>query len=237
MADAFGRAIRDSHFDDRAGPLYQRDGETVREHPIEAYHFDPVDPAADDTAWLETWLTGPLVDLGAGAGRDALYLQEALEVVGLEPSAALVETMRDRGVRDARLGDMFSLREQFEADRFRSALVFGTQLCLAGSMQGLRRFLADLAHVTTPDATAVVHSYDPDADGVADLLGFRADPTPGLANRLNWFEYDDDADEALYVGLFGPDRLREAAEATGWDVADVIRPDDPIEYRAALEKR
>jgi len=50
MADAFARAIRDSHFDDRVGPLYQRDGETVREHPIEADYFDPVDPAADDTA-------------------------------------------------------------------------------------------------------------------------------------------------------------------------------------------
>ena len=237
MADAFGHAIRDWHLDDLVGPLCDRDGEEVREHPIEDFYFDPVDPTAEYTAWLESWLDGPMVDLGAGAGRDALYFQDSFEVVAIEPSEALVATMRDRGVDDARVGDMFSLREQFPADRFRSALAFGTQLCLAGSMQGLRRFLADLAHVTTPDATAVLNSYDPDADGVADLLGFRPDPTPGLAHRITWFEYGDEVDEALYFRLFGPDRLREAADATGWRVADVVRPTDPIEYRAALEKR
>lgn len=237
MVDAFGHAIRDWHLDDLADPLRDRDGERVREHPIEEFYFDPRAPESDFTAWLEDWLSGPLIDLGAGAGRDALYFQERFDVVAIEPSEALVQTMRDRGVRDARRGDMFSLREQFETDRFRSVLAFGTQVCLAGSMQGLCRFLADLAHVTTPDATAVVHSYDPDADGIKDLLGFRPDPTPGLAHRITWFEYGEEVDDALYFRLFGPDRLREAAEATGWDVADVIRPDEPIEYRAALEKR
>jgi hypothetical protein len=237
MADAFCHAIRDSHRGTREEPLFQRDGETVREHPIEDYYFEPVDPEAEYTSWLESWLDGPMVDLGAGAGRDALYFQEQFEVVAIEPSEALVETMGERGVHDAREGDMFSLREHFEPDRFQSALAFGTQMCLAGSMQGLRRFLADLAHVTTPDATAILHSYDPDADGVEDLLGYRNDPAPGLAHRLMWFEYGDDVDEALYFRLFGPDRLREAADATGWAVADVVRPNDPVEYRAAIKKR
>lgn len=237
MSDAFGRAIRDWHFDETAAPLLERDGERVRDHPIEEYYFGEVDPESDYARWLGSWLAGSAIDLGAGVGRDARFLQERFEVVALEVSEGLVETMRDRGVEDARLGDMFALREQFEADRFRSALAIGTQICLAGSMQGLRRFLSDLAHVTTPDATAVVHSYDPDVDGVEDLLGFRDDPAPGLAHRLTWFEYGDEVDEALYFRLFGPDRLRAAAEATGWEVADVVRPHDPIEYRAALRKR
>ena len=76
-----------------------------------------------------------------------------------------------------------------------------------------------------------------DAEGVEDLLGYRHDPAPGLAHRITWFEYGDEVDEALYFRLFSPDRLREAAEATGWEVADIIRPNDPIEYRAALQKR
>jgi len=182
-------------------------------------------------------LDGPLLDLGAGAGRDALHFQDRFETVAIEVSDHLVETMASRGVEDARRGSMFELREQFAPDRFQSALAIGTQMCLAGSMQGTRTFLADLAHVTTPDATAVLHSYDPDADGIEDLLGFRDDPTPGLAHRVTWFEYEGDADEALYFRLFSPDKLRETADATGWDVREVRRPFDPVSYRAVLEKR
>lgn len=237
MPDAFGTGIRDWHRDELAAPLIQRDGADTLEHPIEEFYFGTRDPAAGYTEWLESWLSGPLIDLGAGAGRDALHFQERFEVVALEVSDALVETMAERGVEDSRHGDMFSLREQFDPDRFRSALAVGTQICLAGSMQGLRSFLADLGHVTTPDATAVVHSFDPEADGIEDLLGYRPDPARGLAHRLMWFEYGDTVDEALYFRLFSPERLREAAQATGWEVADVVRPDDEIEYRAALRKQ
>lgn len=237
MPDAFGRAIRDWHFDELDAPCIQRDGEQTREHPIEDFYFKDFATDSDRGRWMESWLDGPTIDLGAGAGRDALHFQNRFEVVAIEVSDALVEVMRDRGVEDARRGNMFSLCEQFEPDRFRSALAIGTQVCLAGSMQGLRSFLADLAHVTTPDATAVLHSYDPTAEGVEGMLGYRADPTPGLAHRVQWFEYGDEVDEVLYFRLFGPDRLREAAAATGWVVADVIRPHDHVSYRAALEKR
>jgi len=237
MPDAFGRAIRDWHRDEQDEPLVQRDGEQILEHPVESFYFGEFAAESDYGAWLASVLDGPLLDLGAGAGRDALYFQDCFETVAIEVSDHLVETMEDRGVEDARRGSMFELREQFEAGRFQSALAIGTQMCLAGSMQGLRSFLADLSHVTTPDATAVLHSYDPGADGIEDLLGFRDDPTPGLAHRVQWFEYEDEVDEALYFRLFSPDKLREAADATGWKVREVRRPFDPFSYRAALEKR
>jgi SAM-dependent methyltransferase len=235
MPDAFGRAIRDHHRGDRTEPLLQQDGDETIEHPIEDYYFDAF-PDDEHGEWLDQRLDGPLLDVGGGAGRDVLHFQERFETVAIEISEALVATMRERGVEDARSGDMFALPDQFERDRFGSALVIGTQLCLAGSMDGLRRFLADLAHVTTPDATAVVHSYDPAADGVEDLVGYRADPTPGLAHRVMTFQYEGETSEILHFRLFGPDRLREAAVATPWTVADVVRPNWEGSYRAALRK-
>lgn len=239
MTDAFGRAIRDHHRGERTEPLYQGDGEETREHPIEDFYFTEFDPESDAGSWLASRLEGPLVDLGAGAGRHALRFQERYETVTVEHSPALVETMRERGVADAREGDMFALREAFERDRFASALAIGTQIGLAGSMRGLSAFLGALAFVTTPDATAVVDCYDPDHPAAAELLGYREDPTPGLAGRVMWFAYDGERDPTLCFRLFSPDRLREAAIGTGWEVVAIDREGsgDGPHYRAALRKR
>jgi len=232
-SDPFGRAVRDHHRGERDEPLVQRDGAETLDHPIECFYFD--DDAGDE--WLATRLDGPLIDMGAGAGRHALYFQERFETVAIEVSEALVALMGERGVEDARHADMFTLCETFERDRFRSALCIGTQVGLAGSMHGLRQFLGDLAFVTTPDASAVIDCYDPDREGVADLLGYRADPTPGLASRVLWFEYEGEASEVLRFRLFSPDRLREATVGTGWGVGEIRYSENGVHYRAALRKR
>lgn len=236
MASAFGRGLLDHHRGERESPVRQCDGEESKVHPVGDFYFGEFrdEPAAD---WVAAWLDGPLLDLGAGAGRDALYFQERFETVALDVDPALVTLMDERGVADARRGDMFALREAFARDRFRSVLCLGTQLGLAKSMQGLRSFLGDLAHVTTADGTAVVDGYDPDAEGAEAMLGFRADPTPGLAYRVVSYEYDGTADPTLLFRLVSPDRLREATAGTGWQVTEVRRPTGSYYYRTALEKR
>lgn len=232
----FSRAIRDFHRDDSTGSLVARDGPKTETHPIEAYYFEP--PDVETLAWLDSRLDGPLLDLGAGAGRHALHFQERFETVAVEPDTMSVETMIDRGVENAVQADMFALRESFGRDRFRSALVWGTQLGLARSMEGVRRFLNDLAAVTTPDATAVVDSYDPAREATTELLGYRLGRRDGLAFRVLTFEYDGELGRPLLFVLFAPDRLCEAAKATGWTVAEVrYDGSDAPHYAAVLEKR
>ena len=237
--DPFGRAIHDVHRGEQAEPLYQYGDGHGREHPIEAFYLSGFDPdTRPDHRWLldRLDLDGPTLDMGAGAGRHASYLQERTEVVAVEPSEHLVRTMRERGVEDVRRGDMFDLPGQFDRDRFRSAFAIGTQVGLSGSMDGLRAFLSDLAHVTDPGGRAVLDCYDPDAEGASGMLGFRADPTPGLAHRVMHFEYEGDVGPTLHFRLFAPDRLREACVATPWTVTDVRYSDEGVHYRAALAK-
>jgi SAM-dependent methyltransferase len=238
VPDPFARALRDHHRDERDAPLRVHGGGECREHPIEAFYFG--DPADDDALpWIESWVDGPLLDVGAGVGRDARYFQERFETVAVEVSDALVETMRDRGVDDARRGDLFALDETFPPDRFRSVLIRGTQLGLAGSTDRLRSTLADLDAVTTADGTAVVDGYDPAHPGTADLIGYRDDPRDGLARRTIRFEYAGERGDPFEFLLFGPDRLRAAAADAGWRVAAVDRPSaaDTGYYRAALRTR
>lgn len=232
--DPFGRAVRDHYLDERTESLIDRDGHETREHAIERWYFGEYE--TDD--WFESWIEGPLLDMGAGAGRDTLYFQEQFETVAIEVSEHLVETMRDRGVNDARFADMFALRDHFERDRFRSALSNGTQLGLAGSMAGLQQFLSDLAFVTTPDATALLDNYAPEKEATSDIFAYRDDPTPGLAYRIFHCEYDGSEGRTLLFRLFSADRLREAIIGTPWEVAEVkYGPSDaPNQWIAVLKK-
>jgi SAM-dependent methyltransferase len=233
MPDPFGRAVRDHHEDRRDGPLIQRDGAMTLEHPVEELYFADFDPG--DDPWLTDALGGPLLDLGCGAGRHALAFQRRHETVAIDASEHLVAVATDRGVADARVADMFALRNSFDRDRFASALCIGTQAGLAGSIAGLRVFLADLAHVTTPDATAVIDGYDPTALDPDELLGYRSDPRPGIASRVFHFAYDGEVGATLLFRLLSPDRLFEATVGTGWRLVGTDYGDE-VHYRARLER-
>jgi len=228
--DPFGRAVRDHHRGTREEPLVDRDGEETREHAIEEWYFGD----HSEGAWRDAWMAGPLLDMGAGAGRDARYYQDRFETVAIEVSDHLVEVLRDRGVRNARHADMFALPDHFDRDRFRSAHAIGTQVGLAGSMAGVRQFLGDLAIVTTPDATAVLDNYVPERADAEDVFAYRDDPAPGLGYRVYHEEYAEAVGETLLFRVFGVDRLREATVGTPWTVAAVT--ERQVQWRAILEK-
>ncbi|MFC6785853.1 class I SAM-dependent methyltransferase [Halobaculum halobium] len=235
-SDPFGRAVRDFHRGEQSDPLWCVDGDERLEHPIQRFYFEERDESVYETL-EEDGVATPLLDLGAGAGRDVLRFQERYdgETVGLEPSPHLVETMRERGVASAVRGDMFALRESFDRDRFRAVYAHGTQLGLARPPHRLRGFLGDLAVVTTDDAVAVLDNYDPEADGARDLLGWRPDPTPGMGYRVMHFEYEGDVGDALLFRPFAPDVLREACVGSEWSVASVRYTSDH-HYEAVLRK-
>lgn len=229
-ADPFGRAIRDHYLDNRKEPLIDRDGDETREHSIERWYFGE----HSEDVWRDTWMKGPLLDIGAGAGRDALYYQDQFETVAIEVSEHLVEIMRDRGVHDARLANMFTLRHYFDRNRFRSVHSIGTQVGLAGSMAGIRQFLDDLAFVTTPDATAVLDNYAPKKEPTKDVFAFRGDPMPGLAYRVYHEEYKEEVGKTLLFRLFSVGRLREASIGTPWEVTEVKYGE--TQWKVILEK-
>ena len=238
MGDPFGCALRDHHLDQRTGPLIQRDGAEEIEHPIEEFYFEHIDPDAPENEWLTERVRGPLLDAGAGVGRHALAFQDRFETVAMEVSEPLVETMVDRGVDETILGDLFDLPSHVPEDRFETVLIIGTQATLATSQASLVSLLEDLAVITTADGQIIIDSYDPTFDEVADLLGYRDDPTPGIGFRVFHFEYDGTIGPTLLFRLFSPDVLADAAGDAGWRIESIDRPgDSEMYFQAALGKR
>jgi SAM-dependent methyltransferase len=106
---------------------------------------------------------GPVLDLGAGAGRASLYLHErGLPVTAVDASPGAVEVCRRRGVGDVRLGDV---KDPPADQRWAGVLLLCGNLGLGGSWEGNRRLLARLAELAAPGAVLVGDSVTPDGPG------------------------------------------------------------------------
>jgi SAM-dependent methyltransferase len=107
--DAFGVALVD-YLEGRHVPELTLEGKDGWSRP--AMHPEWFFRGFEDWDWREREIlpvieSGPVLDLGAGAGRAALYFQQrGLPVTAVDASPGAVEVCRRRGVADVRLGDV-----------------------------------------------------------------------------------------------------------------------------------
>ncbi|MFC5366513.1 class I SAM-dependent methyltransferase [Salinirubrum litoreum] len=233
--DPLGRAMLDYAREEYDENCVYRDGDAVQDAAIREFYFLPESEWSERERRDVDSLSGPVLDLGCGAGRHTLALQDrGVEVLATDVSPHAVQAASERGVTHAVQMDMFDLR--LPDDAYRSVLALGTQVTVAGSLGRLADFFAEVDRVTTDDATVLVDGYDPTDPTCADLLGYRADPREGLARRSFRFQYGDEFGDPIEMLLFSPERLRDALAGTAWRVADLLDADDFAHFRAVLEK-
>ncbi len=110
----------------------------IEEMPVEVFFRD-----AEDFPELEfialSLCDGKVLDVGAGVGAHALYLQERnFDVTALEISQSACNIMHQRGVQKILQEDFFSLSNQ----QFDSLLFLMNGIGLAGTVEGFRKLLA-----------------------------------------------------------------------------------------------
>jgi SAM-dependent methyltransferase len=103
---------------------------------------------------------GPVLDLGAGAGRASLYFQaRGFEATAVESSPGAAAVCRRRGVRDVREVD---LNEPPSDRAWGAVLLLCGNLGLGGSWDGNRRLLGRLSEICAPDAVLIGDSVEHD---------------------------------------------------------------------------
>ena len=165
--DAWGAALLD-HLEGRevAQPLLEVDDGTV----VPAMHPEWFFREFEQWDWWEQELLatiedGPVLDLGAGAGRASLYLQaRGLAVTAVESSLGAAEVCRRRGVADVRIGD---LNDPPTDESWRTILLLCGNLGLGGSWEGNRLLLHRLASCSAPNARLFGDSVN--YDGRAEI--------------------------------------------------------------------
>ena len=105
--DPFGQQIYDHHLGliaDDFREVGERDDGHVQTYEHPRWYFAPVDEWDPHLQKAMDYVRGRTLDIGCGAGRVALPLQQrGVDVVGIDSSPLAVRTCRERGVNDVRL--------------------------------------------------------------------------------------------------------------------------------------
>lgn len=176
---------------------------------------------------------GRVLDVGAGAGRHALALQErGLEVVAIDVSPICTELCRARGVREAHLFDVMKLDGAAPFGRF-DTLLFGMQTVgVAGGVAPLIRLLERLRDVLAPGGEILVDSSELRDPWEGDAT----DRSPERGEIVLSTRYRGWVGEPFPWLYLGPRDLEAVAEAAGF-TCEILGEVEGGEFLAALRSR
>jgi len=224
-ADAYGRILLDAAEGRGACEIVERDDGLI-------WGGDPSDYFAPFRRWPATerramrFVRGRVLDVGCGAGRVSLYLQErGIDVAAIDESPLAVEVARRRGVRAATVASLTSLPAELGV--FDTILIARNNLGLGGSGSGARRrLLATLAERTTARGRIVTDSVDP-----ARLPEDRR-PLRDHRYRIRWL---GSTSPWLRYDMRPSDDAEALVEGTAWRVRRVLDDGSP-RWVVVLEK-
>lgn len=235
--DVWGSIYRDHH-EGRVYPhVIERDDGLEHEIPsAEAYFSAP--RSEMERQYLDA-LKGGVLDLGAGAGSHALYLQaRGLQVTAVDSSEGAIEICQRRGCRDARTMDLRSL--ELEHDHYSAIIVMGNTLGVHQTPQSLPTLLNALARAARPGARLLSVNRDPlETDDPHHLRYQQRNRDHGRPAGLSIIRlrYRGSVDE--WVPLWMPTReeFHAAVADSVWSVVE-DRPQGPnrfwlLEFRGA----
>lgn len=182
---------------------------------------------------------GRVLDIGCGAGRHALYLQEkGLDVTGMDSSPGAVRVSKLRGLRQALVRPIAQVG-QFRPASFDTVLLLGNNFGLFGSAAGAQRLLKQLSRITSPDALIIAGTRNPHLTTNADHLQYQRlnkqrGRLPGQIRlrvrfgklKSPWFDYL----------LVSPKEMENLLKGSDWHIEQLIGSGEPG-YFAILRKK
>ena len=237
--DAFGRALLDRlEGNDRADVIIERDDGFIEAERAGDFYVRPRRRWWPPERQAMRLARGRVLDVGCGAGRVLLDLQErGFDAVGIDHSPGAVAVCRRRGARDVRELGFEDVDESL--GRFDTIVLYANNLGLLGGVTRGRRLLRRLHGITTNRARILGGSYDPyTTETEVHRAYHRRNRRRGrLGGQLRLrLRYRELATPWFDWVLLAPSELEELVAGTGWHVARRFDGTNPDVYIAVLEK-
>jgi SAM-dependent methyltransferase len=216
--DLFGQALETFYYQGSCPPFYwQCDDGSSQEESIAFYFASFQDWNLQELAALD-FITGRVLDIGCGAGKHALELQQrGLFTVGIDISPGALRVSKLRGVYDVRSMNIFTLN--FPIDSFDCAILLTNNLSLGGTPSGVSYLLTELKRILSPDGKIVLTNLDVTCTVLQMHQDYqennrKAGRLPG-AIRMR-AKYDGQFGEWIDWLFISPTELSQLAVSSGW---------------------
>lgn len=193
--------------------------------------WDPIERKAMEL------VKGRVLDIGCGAGRHSLYLQnKGFDVLGIDSSPLAIKVCRLRRLKKARVMPIEELN--FKHNSFDTVIMMGGNFGLFGSLKKAKRILKKLHKMTSGNGLVIAFTRDTYKTDIPDHLEYhklnrQRGRMPGqLRLRIRfrkcvgrWFDY-------LIVSK---KEMEDILKGTGWKIKETIDSDNSA-YIAVIEK-
>lgn len=230
MAEVWGPIFLDYLAGESVPHFVERDDGRKEASDSAAHYFEA--PRLDAERDLLSRIQGPVLDLGAGAGSYALYLQSlGLEVTAADSSSIAVEVCRRRGCRHAEVMDLRDL--DLHPASFASVIIMGNTLGAHQTPESLPVLLRALRAGVRQDGHLLVSSVEPlHTENAVHLEYHQKNRDRGLPPGLTRIRmsYKDIEEDWMYLWMPTAEELAEAITGTGWELVEE-RGEGPFRVR------
>lgn len=235
--DAFGQGMMAHWRGETVSEIVERDDGFISISPGPALYFAPIEDWFLGEAEGIGHAKGRVLDIGCGAGRHSLYLQErGHEVVATDNSPLAIQVCKERGLKDARVIGITQLDRSL--GQFDSIIMLGNNFGLFSNPKRARWLLRRFRGMTSDDgriiaASANIYSTeDPAHLAYHERNRQRGRMAGQIRLRVRFQQYKSAWFDYLIVS---PEEMTTIVEGTGWKISEFLG-DLYGRYSAVMEK-
>lgn len=222
--DAYGKLLWDYSNGEHVFEIIERDDGLIIEGGGPATYFTTYESWSSNRREAISLAKGRVLDIGCGAGRFGLYLQEkGFDVVGIDNSELAVKVCQSRGMKNV---PPIGIEEiDGSLGLFDTVLMFGNGFGLLQSVDKARLILGRLNEVTSDGAQIIAESINPYGTSFQhDLRYFDRNRNKGrmpgqMRIRIRHLDYKTPYFDFLQAS---PEEIKEILEGTGWKLDSTL---------------